>query len=180
MTDHAVFALVGLWCVLRHPRTYLRTARRSRHWPDPARPIADTDKFLWRKIFDHNPLFTVFCDKLAAKDYALSACPELKTPEVLWIGDDPDDIPAAVLSRDVVIKANHGSRWNIMVRDGKVDREALRAKARSWLGRRYGRAFCEWGYRNARRCLFVERMLLDGGRPVRLEYKFHVLGGRTA
>ena len=179
-TDYAVLALIRLWCFLWYPRVCLRTARRAGKRPDPAAPISDTDKFLWRKIFDHNPLFTIACDKLAAKDRALSVCPELKTAEVLWVGDDPDEVPPQVVSGDVVIKANHGSRWNVMVRDGEFDRKALREKTRSWVSRRYGRAFGEWGYKNARRCLFVERMLLEDGEPIRTEYKFHVSGGHTA
>jgi hypothetical protein len=180
VSDRAVLALVRSWCVLRYPRVYLRTARRVGQLPDPATPSTDTDKFLWRKIFDHNPLFTLACDKLSAKEYALLTCPELKTAEVLWVGDDPDQIPAEVLSGSVVVKANHGSRWNLMVHDGDVDLVALRKTARSWVRRRYGRAFGEWGYINARHCLFVERMLLEDRHPIRQEYKFHVAGGRTA
>lgn len=179
-SDHLVLALVRLFCFLRYPRIYQRTARRAGTRPDPATPVSDTDKFLWRKIFDHNPLFTIACDKLAAKDYALSVCPELKTAEVLWVGNEADEIPPHVVSGDVVIKANHGSRWNVMVRDGEIDHVTLRKKTRSWLSRRYGRAFGEWGYASARRCLFVERMLMEDGGPIRTEYKFHVSGGRTA
>ena len=158
----------------------MRTARRVGTLPDPATPLTDTDKFLWRKIFDHNPMFTTACDKLAAKEFALSVCPGLKTAEVRWLGDDPRRLPQDVLCGDVVIKANHGSRWNIMVRHGNVDLDAVRAKTQSWLGRRYGRAFGEWGYRHARRCFFVEQMLIENGQPIRTEYKFHVVGGRTA
>jgi hypothetical protein len=178
--DRAVILLTGLWCYLRHPWLCFRTFKRSRALPRPAMPISELDKFLWRKIFDHNPLFTLACDKLASKAYAKSLCPELKFAEVLWTGRDPDDIPQHLLTGSVVVKANHGSRWNVMVPDGQVDLTDLRRRAADWMSRQYGRSFGEWGYRNASRSIFVEEMLLKDGKPLQLEFKFHVSCGRTA
>ncbi|MBX9778520.1 MAG: hypothetical protein K2Y71_29450 [Xanthobacteraceae bacterium] len=179
-TDRTVFSLVRCWVRLRYYRicrwTTLHVGKRC----DPVKPVSDLDKFLWRKIFDHNPLFTTACDKLAAKQYALSVCPELKTAKVLWVGSDPDQIPAQVLSGNVVIKANCCSGANIMVFDGKVDRAALRETTRLWLQRIYGQEKGEWGYKNGRHCLFVEEMLRTNGQPIQQEYKFHVSGGRVA
>jgi hypothetical protein len=65
-----------------------------------------------------------------------------------------------------------------MIRDGKVDRAALRATTSKWMRRRYGVGKGEWAYQVANQCLFVEKMLLERGRPVQSEYKFHVAGGR--
>ena len=174
-----VLAIVRWWCLLRHPQLCSRTFRRSGKLPDPATPTTDVDKFLWRKIFDHNPMFTTACDKLAAKKYALSICPNLKTAEVLWVGRDPELIPEHLLCGSVVVKGNHGSRWNIIIQDGQCDRTEMRKRAASWVNRTYGKAFGEWGYRDARHCLFVESMLLEKGKPVRKEYKFHVSDSRV-
>lgn len=180
MSDGAVLALVRSWCFIRYPRLCGRTFKRSRALPNPAAPVSDVDKFLWRKIFDHNPLFTMACDKLASKTYAKSVCPELKFAEIFWSGDDPKLIPQQVLAGSVVVKANHGSRWNVMVQNGRVDRAAMRKRASGWMKRQYGRSFGEWGYKHATRCLFVEEMLLEDGKPTQSEYKFHISGGQTA
>lgn len=180
LIDRVVLTMVRYWCLAYYPRVCGRTFRRSRTLPDPARPACYVDKFLWRKIFDHNPLFTTACDKLAAKRYALAMCPGLRTAKVLWTGNNPASIPEDVLAGNVVVKANHGSRWNIMIRDGRVDKLTLHSSASLWLKRQYGRSFGEWGYANALRCIFVEEMLLQNGQPVRSEYKFHVSGGKTA
>ena len=178
--DRTILTLVRYWVRLRYRHVCRWTVRYVGKKCDPATPVSDLDKFLWRKIFDHNPLFTTACEKLAAKDYALSVCPELKTAKVLWVGSDPDQIPTQVLSGNVVIKANCSSGANIMVHDGKVDRAALREMNRVWLEHPYGQEKGEWGYKNGRRCLFVEEMLLEDGQPIRQEFKFHVLGGRVA
>jgi hypothetical protein len=178
--DRLLLAAVRCWCFVRYPRVIQRTWRRGRVLPDPATPRSDVDKFLWRKLFDRNPLFVIACDKLAAKRYALSTCPELKTAAVLWTGDDPARIPADVLAGDVVVKANNGSGRNILIRGGQLDRTALNARAARWMRRLHGYSFGEWAYREATRCLLVEEMLLEHGKPVATEYKFHVAGGRTA
>lgn len=180
-SDRLVLGTVRIWCLLRYPGVWRRALRsRSGYFPNPALPAADTDKFLWRKIFDHNPMFSLCCDKLAAKDYALARCPDLRTAQVLWQGTDPHQIPAELLAGNVAIKANHGSGWNILVRDGQFDRDRMLRRASGWAKRRYARFVGEWGYKHARRRLLVEAMLCEpDGRPVATEYKFHTSGDRT-
>jgi len=178
--DRIVLALVRGWCFVRYPRLCSRTGRRSGERPDAATPSSYADKFLWRKIFDHDPRFTQLSEKLTAKKHALSICPELKTAKVLWTGDDPALIPAELLAGSVVVKANHGCGWNVMIRGGKVDLAEMRRKTADWVRRRYGQSFGEWAYRDAKRCLFVEEMLIEDGDPVHYEYKFHMSSGRTA
>jgi hypothetical protein len=158
----------------------MRTFNHSSMVPDPARPASYVDKFLWRKIFDHNPFFATACDKLASKAYALSACPELVSAKVLWSGLDAREIPAELLAGNVVVKANHGCRWKMMIRNGAVDKARLLRRTSRWMRSRYGRKFGEWGYKGAVRRILVEEMLLEDGQPIRLEYKFHVSNGTTA
>lgn len=178
--DRLLLGTVRIWSLLRHPGVWRRALRsKAGLFPNPAAPSADGDKFLWRKIFDHNPLFSICCDKLAAKDYAKQHAPGLKTAAVLWQGTDSARIPPELLTGNVAIKANHGSGWNILVRDGQYDRKQMLRRTSRWLRRTYARFVGEWGYRNARRCILVEAMLQEpDGRPVATEYKFHTSAGR--
>jgi hypothetical protein len=178
--DRLVLALVRWWCIVRHIQWWRHTIKMTGLRPDPATPVSDIDKFLWRKIFDHNPLFTMACDKIASKEYARSVCPGLKIAEILWIGSDPDKIPDDVLAGNIVIKSNHGAGRYIMVHNGDVDRALLRRSARMWLSRGFGVGRGEWGYKNVDRRIFVERMLVEDGVPIRTEYKFAVSCGQTA
>ena len=177
--DRLVLSLVRSWCFVRHIRLLRHTIRMAGVRPDPATPTSDIDKFLWRKIFDRNPMFTMACDKIASKEYASSVCPRLKTADILWIGYDPDQIPEHVLAGDVVIKSNHGAGRYIMVHGGGVDRASLRQSASMWMKKGFGVGRGEWGYKNVDRRVFVERMLVDDGLPIRSEYKFTVAGGQT-
>jgi hypothetical protein len=43
----------------------------------------------------------------------------------LWSGIDPADIPDGLLAGGVIVKANHGSVTNVVLRDVSPDRAAL-------------------------------------------------------
>ena len=176
----AFMLAVDVWCYLRHPIVMGNAVIRARCLLSPATPRTTTEKFLWRKLFDHNPLHSLACDKLRAKTYALARCPELKTAAVLWVGTDPDAIPEAMLDRNAVMKANHGSGWNVIDLD-QIAPELLRAKAMKWMRQRtYGWKLGEWGYRDVPRKIFLEQCLRVDGLPVQSEFKFHVCSGRIA
>lgn len=113
----------------------------------------------WRKIFDHNPLFVTFCDKLATKEYIKSIIPEAELPATLWIGRDVGEIPESLQNIDTVLKANHGSSFNHFWGVEGRESNGLKKKTEKWLKTNYGRSKHEWGYFQARRVLFLERLL---------------------
>ena len=173
-----VFALA--WAVATHIKVIARFHRQAGRPLDFVLPSDSEEKFLWRSVFDRNPLFTVACDKLAARDFARTAEPELKVAPLRWSGTDLAAAPASTLAGDVVLKANSSCGMVVFVRNGKPSLAELTALGRRWLAYRYGQKWGEWGYNDARACLLVEEMLMRDGRPVDHEYKFHVAGGITA
>jgi hypothetical protein len=112
-------------------------------------------------LVDHNPLFILFSDKLATKDFLKSRCPDLPVPRTLWVGCDTDAIPDELLRGDVFVKANHGCDFNYRVRGGQCDRAALREKTRRWLNSVYGKKSGEWSYSKVEPKLFVEEAVGD-------------------
>lgn len=122
----------------------------------------------WRKIFDHNPLFVTFCDKLATKEFIKSRVPEAELPETLWVGTDVADIPDRLRNDGVVLKANHGSTFNYFGGYAEHERAALRKLGAKWMRTDYGRSKFEWGYFGVRKLLFLERKLSfpEGGALV--------------
>ncbi|MAZ18376.1 MAG: hypothetical protein CL535_18880 [Ahrensia sp.] len=172
------FAILDVLIYIRHPRLMISFIRHMGYWPRPALPRRYNEKYLWRKLFDHDPRFTECIDKLRVKSRVRERHPGVRLPEVLWEGDDPEEIPASLLSGNCVVKANHGCGWNVLVLDGKVDRGELNRKARKWMRRRYyGRGRGEWGYKNITPRLFVEEMMMAAGAPVDCEYKCYIAGG---
>jgi hypothetical protein len=152
----------------KHWRATLNFRRHVGRLPQLCPPVKHNDKFFWRKVFDHNPLFQVFCDKLASKEWARERLPDVLIPATLWQGVSARDIPDDVLTQPAFIKANNGSGYNIRI-DGKtVDRRDIEARFSRWLSRPYGQGNSEWGYRHVPRTVFVEEMVStsDGTAPV--------------
>src|SRR5690606_22796662 len=83
----------GLWLALRHPVMMVRHRRKMGSWPNPGHPHSYSDKMMWRKLLDRNPLFVTATDKLAAKDYIAARTPGLPQPQVLWTGRSAAEIP---------------------------------------------------------------------------------------
>ena len=169
---HAVINLARMWTYVSYPRQVIRFRRAVGYWPDPALPKSSNEKYLWRKVFDRNPDFVRASDKLEAKVMAQMLCPKVKVPRVLWVGTRAETIPDELLNGNVVVKATHGSGWNIFVHDGRHNRDELNRTANGWLRRRFGRYHAEWGYYGVRPRLFVEEMLLEpDGSPLANEFK---------
>ena len=163
---------------IRHPNLIRQYRCRMGYFANVAAPSTYNEKMFWRKIFDRNPMFGVFSDKLQTKAFLRSVCPDLPLPKTLWTGDDPLDIPVELLKANVLVKANHGSSFNYFVQEGKVDRDNLAKIAKRWLNKRYGRSNGEWAYSRVRPKLFVEEMLFLGGGGMPTDLKFHVCLGQ--
>lgn len=159
LADLLIFWLVNVFAYVRHP--YVRKFRHEvGYLPNVARPFRYNEKMLWRKLFDHNPLFVTFTDKLATKALVSRICPQLRIAEVLWIGEDISTIPAGVLDRPVVIKANHGCSKNFFPKAGEAGRDIPADRINSWLGKVHARNRLEWAYGLVERKLFAEELIL--------------------
>jgi hypothetical protein len=158
-SDRIIFGLWRLAALLRHPRLHWKYLRRMRHAPDLAEPRRFAERMLWRKLFDHDPLFPTLSDKLAVKGWWAEHAPGLPTPRVLWQGSDPAAIPDALFRPGVAIKCAHGSNFNILCRDRAPPRREAEARLRAWLARDFGRRRGEWAYRPVPRRVFVEELV---------------------
>ena len=159
--DFLIFQCVRFLVLFRHPRLTRRyLVGKSRSWlPNPALPDSTFEKWVWRKVFDHNPDFTQVSDKLAVKDWIKSRQIAVETPEVLWVGTDAGEIPDEALEGGVVLKANHGCDMNIFLREPPNDRTAINLQANEFLDVEHGAKDMQWGYLGIRRKLFVEKLL---------------------
>ncbi len=94
-------------------------------------------------------------------------------PRHLWIGTDPDEIPEEIWKGGVILKANHASGRNILLRKPPVNRETAKSRLRRFLRLRYGVRWHEAYYWRIPRKIVAEELIED----VRIEIKFYTCGG---
>jgi len=177
--DKAVLAWANAWVYLRYPRTVLKHRDRVGSWPNIAFPGNPNEGLFWRKIFDHNPAFPKYCDKLQTKTFYMDKCPGISVPETLWVGERAEDIPDELLKRSVIVKTIGASAQNILVRDGKHDRRLLNKTVNAWLaGPNYGKRKGEWAYSQVAPKLMVEELILDEKGALPINAKVFVAGGK--
>lgn len=184
-TDHRlafhqrlVLAIARAWLTLRH-RRLIRVFRRVHGYlPDPAHPHSYVEKILWRKIFDRNPRFVTFTDKLAAKAYIAERLPDLPMPRTLWVGERLADAPPHLLSGPIILKANNGCGTNVIVQDGEPAPAELMARAETLMTARWRKD--EWAYGPIVPKLFLEEWLpLDTG-TMPMDIKVYIACGTAA
>lgn len=140
----------------------------------PSLPRTFDEKFLWRKVFDHDPRFVIACDKLATKAWIRQRWPEVDLADTLWVGRDAGALPDALCRAGVVLKYNAGSGTN-KVLDGQQTPKDMRALLGRWLRSNYGWSKGEWAYGPVRPRVFAEAAVFDGA-PVS-EIKVYMQGG---
>jgi len=133
-------------------------------------------------LFDRNPLWTLFSDKLRVRSYVAEKVGTEFLVPLLWNGNNPEEIPFDELPRKFCIKTNHGCGYNIIVKDkGQLDKTKAKEQLKKWLATN----FCEsallgvsWGYKNVKPTIIVEAFIDDNGN-IPLDYKFFCFSGRV-
>jgi hypothetical protein len=175
----AVFTVLAVYVLVRYFKVYKRNVRNTGRFANPIFPKTYGDKMLWRKLFDHNPIFIEMTDKLKARDIALARSSGLNLTEILWQGDTIEDFPLDEIEKPCIVKFNTGSSWYFVVKDASRETkrcltEKMQAFARQ---RHYGPKTGEWAYLGIEKRLFAERLLVDGqGRPPD-DYKMYFSSG---
>jgi len=158
--------------------------RKKHGYPlDLKDPHSFTEKIVWRKIYDRNPLFPVITDKLMVRDYLRQKLGVITADEILiplyFHHADPAAIPFDDLPVPFVIKPNHSNAKIIFIEDkNEINRKEVIVKCRQWLSNTHGFRRFEWAYQKINREILVEKMLLEDDGMIPNDYKFHVFHGK--
>ena len=144
-------------------------------------PVTFNEKIQWAKLYDNDPLRTTLSDKLAVRDWVAERIGQEHLIPLLASYDRAQDIDFDKLPNQFVLKANHGSGYNAIVRDKRTTSlSQLRQRAARWLRSNYVYSFgYEFQYQGIERRLLAERYLenLDGDMP---DFKFWCFDGHVA
>lgn len=139
-------------------------------------PKRITDKIEWLKVYDSTYLKTYCSDKITAREYVASKLGVDISIPILGIYSDFSSIDFSAVPQSYVLKTNHGSHTNIIVRDGNIDMAKARHKFNEWMGKDWSWWGYELFYKLIPRRVFVEKYMNDGHRDL-VDYKFLCFNG---
>ena len=141
-------------------------------------PSDFNEKIQWMKLNYHNPLLARCADKYEVRGFVKERVGERYLNNCIGVYEKVEDIPYADLPRSFVLKATHGSGWNIVCTDkGKLDWVAAQSKMRKWLRLDFSRVGREWQYSQMPHRVICEEFLFDENQKVLRDYKVFTFGG---
>ena len=105
---------------------------------DIEHPVTYSEKIQWLKLYDPNTNRSMLADKIAVRDWIKTKIGEEYLIPIYGTYDSFDEIDFDKLPDQFVIKTNHSSGWNIVVKDKSTfDRKSAKKKIEKWLSRDY-------------------------------------------
>jgi len=141
-------------------------------------PKTFNEKLQWLKIYDRNPKYTQYVDKLAVRDYIKEKIGEEYLVPLIGAWDKFDDIDFEKLPRQFVLKCNHDSGSVIVCKNKQeFDIKTARRKLEYALknnGYNYGR---EWPYKDVEAKIIAEEYMEDESGEELKDYKVMCFDG---
>ena len=145
--------------------------------PDLKNPRTLNEKIQWIKLYDRNPLMTLYTDKYEARKVVESKVGAHVLNELYGVFESVDEIDFDSLPESFVLKATHGSGWNMIVKDKSVlEREKAKEKMRRWLGSSFYAKKREWAYKDIQPRIVCERYMENKDGSLN-DYKFYCFNG---
>ena len=158
-------------------RGYERAFGRPLDW---ANPLTLNEKLNWLKLFYRNPLQRVAADKHAVREHVRARAGAECLIPLLAVYDRADDICFRNLPGAFVLKVNHGSGQNWIVRDKhREDERRVRRQFREWMAENHYAKSREWPYRGMTPRIVAEELLLDEDGRIPSDFKLHCFNGRV-
>lgn len=139
-------------------------------------PIRFTDKLEWLKIYDSTFLKTYCSDKITVRNYVKQKLGVDISIPIIGVYNSFDDINFSKLPTNYVIKTNHGSHTNIIVRNNSINILDVKAKFNEWMKHDWSWWGYEFNYTLIPRKIYIEEYMNDGNDDL-IDYKFLCFNG---
>ncbi|MGM9667115.1 MAG: ATP-grasp fold amidoligase family protein [Eubacteriales bacterium] len=152
----------------------LRTGRKA----DIDCPKTFNEHILARKIFMNEDHLTQYTDKYEVRSYVEKTIGSKFLVKNLGVWENPEEIPFDKLPKQYVLKATHGSGWNIIVRNSQtVDAKETVQKLKAFLEKNYYTYGREKNYRSIKPRIVCEEFI-EGiqGRSI-IDFKVFCFNG---
>lgn len=153
---------------------YIKTGKKL----DLENPTTFDEKIQWLKIYDQNPLKSKLADKVEVREYIEQEIGEQYLNPIIGTVDFFDQIDFGQMPDQFVLKCNHGSGWNEIVRDkSQMDIPKIKRNFDYWMSLDY--AFYsgfEMQYKDMERKILIEQYIEQADGNL-YDYKIHCFMG---
>lgn len=138
------------------------------------------EKIQWMKLHGNLQKYNNYVDKYLVRDYVKEKIGEEYLIPLLGVYEDVSEIDYSKLPKSFVLKANHGSGYNIIVKDkSKSNFSKINKKLSKWLKEDYYKIKKEYQYQNVKKKITCEKFIQDKNNQL-LDYKFFCFDGKPA
>jgi hypothetical protein len=151
----------------------------SGKYPDLQNPKTFSEKQQWMKLNYHNPLMATCADKFEVRAYLESKKYGYLLNKVIGVYEAVDQIDVSKLPAQFVLKATHGSGWNLVCKDkSKINWWIWKKIMGIWLHNNIFWPGREWPYKNMKPRLIAEEFLTDKSGHL-MDFKFFCFNGKV-
>lgn len=136
-----------------------------------------TEKMQWEKLFDNNPLKVEYADKLLVRKWIAQTIGQKYLIPLLGEWESFDDIDFDKLPNCFVLKTNHGSGTNIIVKNKSFfDKKTAKIRFDDWMKIDFGYLSMELHYSKIKRKIIAEQYIESENGELQ-DYKFLCFDG---
>jgi len=145
-------------------------------------PKTFSEKLNWLKLYYHNPLQIILCDKYRAKQYLETLIDKNYLPITFGVWEKFENIQFDKLPNKFVLKTTHDCGGNVIVDKNYLNLNALKKILNSHLKINYYLTQREWPYKDVQPRIIAEEFLelkkiQFNNKYVSLDYKFYCFNG---
>lgn len=146
--------------------------------PNLENPKTFQEKLQWIKIYGKLERFAPYTDKYQVRQFVKERIGESYLNTLIGVYKNVDEINFNSLPPCFVMKATHGSGWNVIASDkSKIDWNRAKLNMRKWLRSNYYAKTGERNYKPLKGRVIIEKYLRDRSGDLK-DYKFHCFHGK--
>lgn len=142
-------------------------------------PVTFNEKIQWLKLYNSIPIKTRLADKYLVREYVKNKIGKEYLIPLLGVYDKFEEINFGMLPDKFVIKCNHGSGYNIIVKDkSKLNLKDIQTTINNWMNINYPFVYgMELHYRDIEPKIIIEEFMDDGTGDLK-DYKITCFNGK--
>lgn len=142
-------------------------------------PVTYNQKLMWRKLYDHNPIYHIMADKYAVREYVSKKIGNQYLIPLIGVWNSFDAINFEKLPNQFVLKCNHDSGSVYICKDkAEIGKKTeLRKFFDAKMKADYYKHGREWVYKSIKRKIIAEKYMVDESGVELKDYKIFAFDG---